>query len=92
LLVEQGTKVERGQVLAVLNGFDLARTDLQVAKASLKLAELQRTQVQAGVGKASEIAAQLNVIESRRAQLLRTKKDWQRALRWSGSKSIRAGS
>jgi HlyD family secretion protein len=79
LQVEQGSKVERGQVLSLLNGFDLARTDLEVAKASLKLAELQRAQVQAGVGKAAEIAAQLNVIESRRAQLIRTKKDYERA-------------
>jgi HlyD family secretion protein len=78
LLVEQGSKVEAGEVVAVLNGFNLSRTDLEVAKASLKLAELQRAQVQAGVGKAAEIAAQINVIAGRRAQLLRTKKDWER--------------
>ena len=79
LLVEQGSKVERGQVLAILNGYDLARTDQQVARASLKLAEMQRAQVQAGIGKAAEIAAQINVIASRRAQMVRTKKDYERA-------------
>jgi HlyD family secretion protein len=78
LLVEQGSKVEAGQVVAVLNGFDLARSDLEAAKARLRLAEAQRAQVQAGSGKASEIAAQLNVIAARRAQLIRTKKDWGR--------------
>jgi len=79
LLVEQGSKVEAGQVVAVLNGFDLSRTELEVAKANLHLAEMQHAQVLAGVGKASEIAAQMNVIASRRAQLLRIRKDWQRA-------------
>lgn len=79
VLVEQGSKVEAGQVLAIINGFELSKTDLQVAKASLSLAERQRAQVQAGVGRAAEVAAQFNVIASRRAQLIRTRKDWERA-------------
>ncbi len=78
LLVEQGSKVEAGQVVTVLNGYELARSDLAAAKASLALAEAQRAQVQAGSGKASEIAAQFNVIAGRRAQLIRAKKDWER--------------
>jgi HlyD family secretion protein len=78
LLVEQGSKVEAGQVVAILNGYDLARTDLDSAKASLELAKAQRAQVQAGSGKESEIAAQANVIASRRSALVRTKKDYAR--------------
>jgi len=78
LLVEQGSKVQAGQVVAILNGYDLARTDLEVAKSSLDLAERQRAQVQAGIGRASEIAAQINVVASRRVQLVRNKKDLER--------------
>ena len=78
LRVEQGSKVEAGQVVAILNGYDLAKTDYEAAKASLELAKAQRAQVQAGSGKQSEIAAQLNVIASREAALIRIKKDWQR--------------
>ncbi|HEX3860341.1 MAG TPA: HlyD family efflux transporter periplasmic adaptor subunit [Stellaceae bacterium] len=78
LLVDQGSKVEAGQVVAILNGFELSRTDYEVAKANLSLAELQRAQVRAGVGKVAEIAAQLNVLAGRRAQLVRLKKDFTR--------------
>ena len=78
LLVEQGSKVKAGQVIAILNGYDLARTDYESAKASLDLARAQQAQVRAGSGKTSEIAAQLNVIAGRRAQLIRIKKDWER--------------
>ena len=78
LLVHQGSKVENGDVMAVLNGHDLAQTDYDAAKASLELAKAQRAQVEAGSGKESEIAAQLNVIASREAALIRIRKDWQR--------------
>jgi HlyD family secretion protein len=79
LLVSQGSKVKAGEVVAILNGYDLARTDYEVAKATLTLAERQRTQVQAGPGRLAEIAAQSNVISSRKAQLIRVKKDFYRA-------------
>jgi HlyD family secretion protein len=80
LLVEQGSKVKAGQVVAILNGYELARTDYEVAKATLALTERQRAQVQAGLGRPAEIAAQGHVIASRRAQLVRTKKDYDRAV------------
>ena len=79
LLVEQGSKVVQGQVLAVLSGYDLSAADLEVSRANLRIARLQRAQLQAGTGKASEIAAQANVVASRQAQLLRTEKDYERA-------------
>lgn len=80
LLVEQGSKVEAGQVVAILNGFDLSRTDYEVAKANLSLTKLQLAQVQAGVGKLAEVAAQVNVLAARRAQLVRLKKDFERVV------------
>ena len=80
LLVDQGSRVKAGDVVAILNGYDLAKTDYEAAKASLELAKAQRAQVEAGSGKASEIAAQLNVIAGRRAQLVRFRKDWERVV------------
>jgi HlyD family secretion protein len=78
LLVDQGAKVEAGQVVAILNGFDVAKTDYEVADANLALAKLQYEQVQAGVGKPGDIAAQRNVVAARRAELARLEKDWTR--------------
>ena len=79
LLVEQGSKVPAGQVLAVSNGYDLSRSDYDVTLANLNVARLQRSQLQAGTGKAAEIAAQVNVLAARQAQLVRAGKDWNRA-------------
>ncbi|WP_191970089.1 efflux RND transporter periplasmic adaptor subunit [Methylobacterium planeticum] len=79
LLVEPGTKVTPGQMLAILNGYDLARADFEVATANLQVARLQRSQVQAGAGKKAEVAAQTNVLAARRAQLVRAEKEWSRA-------------
>jgi HlyD family secretion protein len=67
-----------GAVGADHKAHHLAQTDYDAAKASLELAKAQRAQVEAGSGKESEIAAQLNVIASREAALIRIKKDWQR--------------
>jgi len=80
LLVDQGNKVEAGQVLAILNGFDLSRADLKVTMEKLELAKLQRAQVQAGRGRPAEIAAQQNVVAGRRAQLTRNQKDLDRTM------------
>jgi HlyD family secretion protein len=77
LLVEQGDKVAAGQVLAVLESFELRRADFAAAQANLKLAELQRVQVQAGA-KQADIAAQQNVIVAKQAQLLRVQNEWRR--------------
>jgi len=78
LLVEQGSKVEANQVVAVLNGFDVSKTEYEVAEANLALAKLQYEQVQAGIGKPGDIAAQRNVVAARRAELARLEKDWDR--------------
>lgn len=78
LMVAQGAKVSAGQVLAVLNGYELSRADHDVMLANLRVARLQRAQLLAGVGKVAEIAAQANVLEARRAQLVRHEKEWGR--------------
>ena len=77
LLVDQGSVVAAGQVLAVLDGFDVSRADLAVAQSNLKLAELQRVQVQAGA-KHSDIAAQTDVVTAKLAELVRLQKEWER--------------
>lgn len=79
LLVEAGSKVAVGQVVAIVNGYELARADHAVAQANLEVARLQRAQLGAGVGKVAEIAAQENVLAARRAQLVKAEKDWSRA-------------
>ncbi|MCJ2077063.1 efflux RND transporter periplasmic adaptor subunit [Methylobacterium sp. E-016] len=79
ILVEQGSTVEPGQVVAVINGYELAQADYEVAKANLRVAQLQRDQLLAGVGKVAEIDAQRNALAARRAQLLKAEKDLSRA-------------
>lgn len=77
LLVDQGSKVEAGQVLAVLDGYEARRAGLQVAQRNLELAELQRTQVQTGA-KSADIAAQTDMVRAKRALMQRLQKQWER--------------
>ena len=79
LMVEQGSKVVPGQVLAVLSGYDLSRADLEVSLANLHVAQAQQAQLRAGVGKKADIAAQTNVLAARRAQLVKVELDYNRA-------------
>jgi HlyD family secretion protein len=85
LLVEQGSKVNAGQELALADDYDVRKSDLAVQKHSLTLAESQLAQVQAGA-KSAEIAAQNSVIASRQAQLLQAQSQWDRS-----SKLFRSG-
>lgn len=87
LLVQQGSKVEAGQVLAVLYGYDLSQADLKISTENLRLARLQRKQLNSGTGKTAEIAAQTNVLAARRSQLVKAEKDLNRATALVGSKS-----
>lgn len=77
LLVDQGDKVEAGQVLAVLNGYDLRQADVATAEASLKLSELELAQTKAGA-KHSELAAQKSAVLAKDAQHQRLLRDWDR--------------
>lgn len=87
LLVQQGSKVEAGQILAVLYGYDLSQADLKISTENLRLARLQRKQLDSGTGKTAEIAAQANVLAARRAQLVKAEKDLDRATALVQSKS-----
>jgi HlyD family secretion protein len=77
LLIDQGSKVEDGQVLAILDGYEARRASLQVAQRNLELAELQRTQVQTGA-KASDVAAQTDTVKAKRTMMQRLQKQWER--------------
>ena len=78
LLVDQGSKVSAGQVVAVMNGYDVSRADYDVAVANFQVARLRQAQLQAGTGKAADIAAEKNVLAAREAQLTKVEKDWNR--------------
>ena len=77
LLVDQGSEVKAGEVLAVLDGFDVRRAEFDVAQASIKLAELQQLQVEGGA-KQAEIEAQGDVIAARQAQFDKVQKQFDR--------------
>ncbi|MDB5409746.1 MAG: Secretion protein HlyD [Rhodospirillales bacterium] len=78
LLVDQGSQLETGQVLAVLDQFESRQANLAVSQHNLQLAELQLAQVTAGA-KFADIAAQANVITAKQAQLLRLQTQWARS-------------
>lgn len=77
LLVNQGDVVAAGQVLAILDGYDIRQTEIAVAEANLRLAELSRKQTVAGA-KQSELAAQRSAVQAKDAQRVRLNKDWDR--------------
>jgi HlyD family secretion protein len=77
LLVDQGSEVKAGQVLAVLDGFDVRRAEFDVAQASIKLTELQQLQVEGGA-KQAEIEAQGDVIAAKQAQFDKVQKQFDR--------------
>ena len=70
LRVSQGQNVAKGDVIAVLEGYDVQREALTVAERSLRYAESQHEQSIASA-KPSEIAAQRNLVVAREAELER---------------------
>jgi HlyD family secretion protein len=77
LMVDQGSKLEAGQVIAVLDQFDAHKADLAVAERNVELAELQLVQVKAGA-KQADRAAQTDVIAAKQANLVRVQQQWNR--------------
>jgi HlyD family secretion protein len=77
LFVARDDNVKAGQVLAVLDGFDLRKADYELAQRNLALSIAQRAQVDAGA-KSSDIAAQSNIITAKQAKLLELQQEWQR--------------
>ncbi len=77
LRVDQGDRVKAGQILAILDGYDIRQGDLAVAERSFALAQLQREQTNAGA-KRSDIAAQRNVLAAKEARRDMLEREWQR--------------
>lgn len=70
ILVEEGDRVEKNQVIAILQGIERRQRDLEEAEKTVELAQAKLAQTQAGDSKQAEIAAQKANI-SRLESLLR---------------------
>lgn len=68
LLVEQGARVAVGDVLAIVDGHAVAKTEVQIKESQLLLARRQFEQVRAGA-KGAELAAQTAAVNARQSQL-----------------------
>ena len=69
ILVEEGDRVEAGQVIAILQGYENRQRDLEEAEKEVELAQARLAQVQAGESKQAELAAQRANISRLEAQL-----------------------
>jgi HlyD family secretion protein len=74
ILVQEGDRVKRNQVIAVLQGIDRKQADLRDALADVKLREIELGKVTQGDVKKSQISAQNAVITRLQAQLTSTRK------------------
>ena len=68
ILVREGDKVQRGQVIAILDSIEQLKAALEQAKQKVAVAEARLLQVQAGGAKKGEIAAKEAQIENLKAQ------------------------
>jgi HlyD family secretion protein len=68
ILVREGDRVQRGQVIAILDSIDQLKAALEQAKQKVEVAEARLLQVQAGSAKKGEISAQEAQIENLKAQ------------------------
>jgi HlyD family secretion protein len=80
ILVQEGDRVKRNQVIAVLQGIDRKQADLRDALADVKLREIELGRVSQGDVKQSQIVAQNAVITRLQAQLTSTRKQQEAAL------------
>ena len=69
LLVEEGNRVEKNQVIAILQGFENRQRDLEEANKQVELAQARLEQVRAGDTKQAELAAQRANISRLESQL-----------------------
>jgi HlyD family secretion protein len=69
LLVEEGDRVEAGQVIAILQGLDKKNAALTEAEQNVAIARARLAQVQSGTAKSNELAAQQSNIARLEAQL-----------------------
>jgi HlyD family secretion protein len=80
ILVQEGDRVKRNQVIAILQGIDRKQVDLRDALADVKLREIELGRVSQGDVKRSQIVAQQAVITRLQAQLRSTRKQREAAL------------
>ena len=69
ILVEEGDRVEEGQVIAILQGFENRQRGLEEAEKEVELAQARLEQVRAGDSKQAELAAQRANISRLESQL-----------------------
>ena len=69
ILVEEGDRVEKNQVIAILQGFENRQRDLEEAEKEVDLAQARLAQVRAGESKEAELAAQQANISRLKSQL-----------------------
>jgi HlyD family secretion protein len=80
ILVQEGDRVKRNQVIAILQGIDRKQADLRDALADVKLREIELGRVSQGDVKKSQISAQNAAITKTQAQLTSTRKQQSAAL------------
>ena len=69
ILVEEGDRVEKDRVIAILQGSDRRERDLEEAKKAVELARAKLAQTRAGETKQAELAAQRATISRLESQL-----------------------
>ena len=69
ILVEEGDRVEKDQVIAILQGFENRQQDLEEAEKEVELAQARLAQVRAGESKQAQLAAQRANISRLESQL-----------------------
>ena len=80
ILVEEGDRVEEGQVIAILQGFENRERDLEEAEKEVELAKARLEQVRAGDTKQAELAAQRANISRLESQLRNEKVEREAAI------------
>ncbi|MBD0304323.1 MAG: HlyD family efflux transporter periplasmic adaptor subunit, partial [Tolypothrix sp. T3-bin4] len=88
LLVEEGDRIQAGQVIAILQGLDKKQAELAEARQNLAVEQAKLTQIKAGEAKTAEIAAQEANIARLEAQL-RTETDEKQATVASAESQLR---
>jgi HlyD family secretion protein len=69
LLVQEGDRVQAGQIIAILQGLDKRQADLTAAEDNVAINRAKLAQIQAGDAKVAELAAQQTNIARLQAQL-----------------------
>lgn len=80
ILVEEGDRVDKNQVIAILQGFENRERDLEEAEKNVELAQAKLEQTRAGETKQAELAAQKANISRLESQLRNETQEKQAAI------------